>query len=581
MVDDSGALWTSGDRWEPSGQTPPNLWGAVDAGVGWPNVIVGGIRVTDRCTGVSWSTGRSWWLADPEPGTATLELQGTIDAELAGVGIGTPVAILAEPIGTLWTGWIDGINETTVPQDGELAVGLSITASDALSRILSVQLYSSLVLAAGQLDKRLRDLATAAGVPGAPPVRVLQTSGILPQLAAVTLAGSSASPLQLGDHLSACERASNAIVAMERDGSWLILPRARVVTTPEVITLDGDSDPNELQRAIATPDRVRNVFTIAGTETDIATSITKYGRRGYDVPAGVSTTPPPYAPETLAALAEPAPFAVATIPIETRTAVAVPLSPFDWCRVSTRPDDELYQALGFSWRAEPDTWELSVELDRTVMTIAGPPDPNNPDPPDPEPPPTTATVTDTFVCDRSAYVVKTTGGLNAGNGGSVDMLVGLLADGNLARGLLRFAMPWRGKVVSVSSAKLRLHVGQTTCMSPGGSPTTKVSRATASWSPGSYATRCAFSGSNAVVWPGPSATESGQVIKNAPSSTGALYEVDLTAIVRAWTTGSPNYGLRLQGASESSTGDRVPFWSSRAGAGGDRPTLVVTYVYEV
>jgi hypothetical protein len=60
--------WSAGFKWEPSGQALPSLWEGVDAGVGYPDVIVDGILVTDRCTGVSWSRGRSWWLADPEPG---------------------------------------------------------------------------------------------------------------------------------------------------------------------------------------------------------------------------------------------------------------------------------------------------------------------------------------------------------------------------------------------------------------------------------------------------------------------------------------------------------------------------------
>ena len=573
------SVWSGGWQWEPSGdETATSLWGGVDAGVGWPDIVVDGIRVEDRCTGASWSTGRSWWLADPEPGAATVELQGTLAGELAGATVGDELRIEAPPVGVMWRGWIDSIVETTIPQDGELAQGLTIQASDAMSRILSVELYSSLVLAAATLDRRLVELATAAGVPAPHIVNILPTAGTLPALAAVTLAGSTATPLKLADHLANCEKASNAIIAVARDGSWLVMPRARVLTTPHVVDLDGTSDLNELHRAVATPERVRNVFTIAGAATTIPTSVAKYGRRGFDVPAGISTTAPPYAPETLAALAEPLPFATGIIPVASRTAAAVALELFDWCRVSTRPADELYQLLSASWRADPGSWELGVELDRTQVSIAAPP--IDPDPPNPTPP-TTATVTDTFICDRTAYVVKSPGGTNLGNGASVDVLVGLLADGNLARGLVRFALPWRGKVVSVSSAKLRLRGGQTTCMSYGGSPSTRISRATSSWSPGTFATRCSFSGSNAVVYPGPSATTTAAVVKAGPTAEGQLFEAGIVDIVRAWASGSPNHGLQLRGASESTTNDRAVYWSKSAGSSGDRPTLVVTYTYEV
>lgn len=567
------SLWSDGDKWEPSGQVEPSLWGGVDAGVGWPDVIVDGIHVEDRCTALSWSSGRTWWLADPEPGTASITLQGTLAGELAGVVLGDVVQVAADPVGSLWKGWIDSIVEVTDPVDGELAKGLQITAVDALSRILSVELYSSLALIAGDLVRRLNDLAIAAGVPSPQVVTVLPTTGVLPQLAAVTLAGSSAAPLTLSDHLAQCERASNAIVAVARDGSWLILPRARVLSTPPVVSLD----PNHLDRMIATPERVRNVFTLAGALTTFSASIGKYGRRAYDVPAGLTVGLPPYAPETLAAFAEPAPFAGVTVPVRHRTAAAVALNLFDWCRITTRPTNEYYQALAMSWTATPDEWSVGLELDRTQMTIAAPP--IDPDPPDP-PNPIEGIATTTFLCDRSAYVVQA-GGLNAGNGGSVDMLVGRLGDGNLARGLVRFNLAWAGPPVEVLSAKLRLRGGQTTCSGYGGSPATEVQRLTGGWSPGAFATRCAFSSTNAVVFPGPAATSAGQVTKAGPKAEGQLYEVDVTAIVQAWASGSPNYGVRLRAANEGDAGDRAPYWSRHAGASGDRPTLVVNYTYEV
>jgi hypothetical protein len=211
------------------------------------------------------------------------------------------------------------------------------------------------------------------------------------------------------------------------------------------------------------------------------------------------------------------------------------------------------------------------------MSIAAPP--IDPDPPNPIPP-TTATATDTFVTDRSAYVVRTAGGLDAGNGASVDLLVGRLGDGGTARALVRFAMPWRGKVVSVQSAKLRLEGGATNCSGFGSGPTFTVSRIVDGWSPGSFATRCAFSSSNAAVYPGPAVTSSGQVTKAGPAGTGSVVEIDVTTIVRAFASGSPNYGFRLRGADETSTADRAPVHSHHA-ASGDRPTLVVKYTYEV
>lgn len=576
------ARWSEGWPWMPDAEGgptgEPSLWESVDASVGWPDVLVRGVNLCDRVTSVRWSHGRDWWLSAPEPGTASIELAGALPAGVV-IELGDPVVIAAPPAGELWHGWVDAVSEHLAPRDGEVDHVVRVSAVDALSRLLSAEVYSSTTFAAGTLETRLLAMAQLAGV-GVRPVRIAPSVGVLPQLAAVTVAASAADPATFADQLARAELASNAIVAVGLDGSWLILPRDRLPATPAVVDLVGDSCPNAADIATASPERARNAFTIAGAaEVVRQASIDRYGRRAFDVPAGVSSTPPPYSSAMLDALADPQPFVRATVPVASRSAAAVQLEPFGFVRLPGRP--ELYQLLGLEWRASPDAWTAVLELDRTQSSIAEPPPPEDP-PVDPPPPPaTTATVTETFSCDRAAYVVKSSGGLYAGNGGSVDLLVGLLADGHLSRALVRFAIGWNGKVRTVKSAKLRLRIGATTCMGYGSSPRVTASRITGAWSEGTYSTRCGFASSNAVKWPGPAYTSSGAVTKDASRTEGALLELDVTAAVAAIAAGAPNYGFMIRGASETNTANRVSLWSRHASSSGDRPTLVVTYEYEV
>jgi hypothetical protein len=560
-----------------AGYLEPSPLDAVAGSAGWttatyqltvpPDVTSGAVTV------VMYGDLGSWAAVD--------EITVRAGSSLAAIELGDTVAIAAEPAGQLWHGWVDGIDYHLEPADGEVRTTIRVTAVDQLSRILTAEVYRSVVLQAGDLEARLLALAQYAGVPPRA-VRHAPSAGVLPQLATVTLAGSASKPVKLAEHLAACELASNAIVAVAPDGAWLILARDALPSTPAVVDLVGDSCPSSADVATTTPDRVRNAFTIAdGAEVVRQASIDRYGRRAFDVPAGVTAAgvTPPYTASFFDALADPAPFVRVTVPVAARSARAVPLAPFAFVRLPDRA--ELYQLLGLTWQATPGAWEVHLELDRTQTSIAATPAPELPPVTPPPPPATTRTVTTTFACERSAYVVNATGGIAAGNGGSVDLLVGLLGDGQLARGLVRFPLAWAGKVRQVKSAKLRLRVGQTTCSSYGSSPRITAYRAGSTWLEGTYSTRCAFASSNAVKWPGPTQFSTGAASGSPARTEGALLELDVTAIVAAWASGAPNYGFVLRGASESNSANRCPFWSRNASSSTMRPTLVVTYEHEV
>jgi hypothetical protein len=64
-----------------------------------------------------------------------------------------------------------------------------------------------------------------------------------------------------------------------------------------------------------------------------------------------------------------------------------------------------------------------------------------------------------------------------------------------------------------------------------------------------------------------------------PSGDNASVDINVTALVKAWVAGSPNYGIMLRGASEEASSNRVELYSDDASS--RQPRLIIDYTYEV
>lgn len=197
-----------------------------------------------------------------------------------------------------------------------------------------------------------------------------------------------------------------------------------------------------------------------------------------------------------------------------------------------------------------------------------------PIPPDPTPPPTTR-VTRTYTCAKDARLALTSGGASYGSGAEGQLPVGS-GSGWKNRAVLDFAsIDWTG-VVAVVSATLRLTTSSQVNLAFGSSPKVEARRITGSWSEGSSSSP---SGSNAVVWPGPSTTTTGASQATVTRSEGARIGLSVTAIARAWApvaaggSGATRRGIALYSAAESDPAKATEFLSRETGSSGSRPVL--------
>jgi hypothetical protein len=550
------------------------------ASLPYPQVLIGPgttayptLHYESLTRSATWTLGRSWWFAPPEPGTATVELDGDHDELKPGDVLG-----IATGFGGGWTGRVDDVTHERAVVGGEVRDTTRVSAVEVTSWLASTKLAGWAVVAQ-TFGERVAALYQKAGTIIGAPV-VMPAASTIASPAAGTV-GTATDPVLASAYLEELERQHNAIVQVRGNGTTVVLKRdalpADLAGVPPPILLTGDDCPVSLRFDRSTVGTVVNLWRFTDGEEAYTTpvpstgltSAQSYGVREYDTrtpkanasryPAGMRT-----------ALAEAQPTYVAELSIRRNGQPGASLSPFDLVELE---DGTSLQVLALSTSVRPDAWSVSLVLDPGQGAISGTPTPPTP------PPPTRkrATVSPSIAGD--AYVVRTTGGLNAGNGAGGVILVGLLGDGNLSRGLVEWAgMTFAGRNRRVVSATLTLTTRRDGCMQYGSSPKVRVLRVTGSWSEGSYnaAGGCGFATSNAVKYPGPATTSSGAVSASVPASDGRSVAIRIDAIAQAWLDGAAQHGLELQGHTESSSAYRCGF----SATGSTRARLSITYEYD-
>jgi hypothetical protein len=194
-----------------------------------------------------------------------------------------------------------------------------------------------------------------------------------------------------------------------------------------------------------------------------------------------------------------------------------------------------------------------------------------PAPPPPAPPPPTQTVIRTYVVNKDSRLALTSGGSKYGSGTEHELPVGSWS-GWRNRALLAFAaIPW-GDVISVVSAELRLWTTTQVNIGFGSTPKIRVKRVTSNWSEGSASSP---SGANAVIYPGPGVTATGETVVSITGSQSTQCVIPITAIVKAWApvlaggSGLANYGVALYSYAEDSPAYTTEFSAREAGSSVD------------
>lgn len=216
-------------------------------------------------------------------------------------------------------------------------------------------------------------------------------------------------------------------------------------------------------------------------------------------------------------------------------------------------------------------WRLVTTIPRVEWDAVEPPPVVPPIPP-PNP---YHTESRTYIATSDALLALTSGGARYGAGGASTIPVGGWS-GWTYRGVIAFpAIPWT-KVRAVVSATLNLDTTTQVRVGFGSSPKLEVRRITQSWSAGSSSSP---SSGNAVVWPGPSTTDTGKVVASMPTAQNAAKGIRVDAIARSWAptsvggTAAPQYGLMLRETSSSGT-YTTEVWPVEKG-GAQRPELVL------
>lgn len=166
-----------------------------------------------------------------------------------------------------------------------------------------------------------------------------------------------------------------------------------------------------------------------------------------------------------------------------------------------------------------------------------------------------------YVNKDSRIAFRNSDSANLGSGTSTALPTGQYA-GYIYRALLGFDYSFSG-MLAITSAVLHIRTSTQVHVAFGSDPDVEVRRITASWSEGSSN---ALSGSNAVIWPGPSSTTLNSVQWDVPTSESTWTTVDITAMIQDALAAGVFHGLNLRAVDEGSSADVGEFSSREAGS---------------
>jgi hypothetical protein len=571
------SLWDGGIEWDTvSTAGATGYWASATApdraGKPYLSVAIAGRRYPDANQSASWSLGRSDWLSVLSPTSASLSFFGSIQAvpndvivislmvDDAGAGAGDDKSI---PSPALWIGRVDSV-EVSQTTDGNYWT--NITGTDIIGILGQAMAPSS--IAASTLDSLVETLALGAGQ-----TVVVNHGYTLPSL----VADASIDGTVL-DLINRAERSSNALLFLKGAGNLYAMQRQAIVTAIiRTIPLTGLDTPSSWTEQTSVSSVINDwSFTDEATSwgpttSSDATSQAAYGKRSYSVSDMLTTDATPYT-DLYAGGVLATPRAVLTgaeFPIYDLSQKVLYLDPLEWIS----RDDDTWQVMSVSHDVTPGDWRMTITADQTQNALT---DVANPDPEDPDPPPDTTTTTVSYVSTKSGVAYKSSGGAYYGNGADDYLSVGYYA-GTRTRSCIQFPIDWGDfpGFIRVKKAVMTLRTTGQVRVAFGSDPRFYCKRITESWNEGSTTYPNDANGGQ-LVWPGPAATSSGQVLKDIGTSENNDITVTITDIAQGWKDSGHNYGLRLMSANEDNSSRTTEFYSDDYSTSGFRPEITIT-----
>ena len=277
VVTMTASLWSGGVTW--GADADEGTWmpdGASPSGRPVPTIAIGGANLTSSIRSASWSLGPSDPFADLSPGSGSFSFVGEIAAEP-----GDDV-VVSTGWGPMWAGRVESV---TVMTD---------TAGDEWTDIAAVDRIGELGLAqlrkdngkVGTLVEIIEYLGRRAGVRVNVADASTGTYG-LPQLQRFAYFSETFTGSVL-EYINIAARSSNAMVALQPDGSLRTMTREALPSEPSTVTLDGNEAPVSWTRTLAWGADVNRWSFTNPDGTDlldqpIAADILAHGERSWTV----------------------------------------------------------------------------------------------------------------------------------------------------------------------------------------------------------------------------------------------------------------------------------------------------------
>lgn len=270
------SVWSGGAKWGPSSNTM--VWapsGATPSGRPVPAVAIGGTTINNQVQSASWSLGPSDPFADLTPADATFTFIGQLSVEP------DDAMVISTGWGPMWGGRVVSVSET-LGVDGLYRT--TVTATDKVGQ-MGLAALRKVPGKVGTLVEVIEYLARVAGV------RVTVTDASTGTYGLITLQRfaywSQTFTGSMLEYLNIAARSSNAMVALQPDGSLRVMTREALTSAPTTVTLTGDNSPSSWTRTRAWGNDVNRWTLTAPNDVDyeqaIPADIRAHGERAFTV----------------------------------------------------------------------------------------------------------------------------------------------------------------------------------------------------------------------------------------------------------------------------------------------------------
>lgn len=366
-------LWGSGCTWGAAAST----WGASLTTSGSPNVYVAVEGELQDAQAASWRLGRDDWFDVLQPSSGTFSIIGTTTAQP------NDDIIVTCDAGLLWSGNVDEVTET-IDLTGTWS---TITATDIIGKLgTTVKPMGQVAVGSdtfrwlvytdggvgGTLDEAaqyLLDLyATGVGI------TVGDSAGTLPTLLDAWYDPPDVTLLQV---LNVLEQSSNAMMALQPDGSIIIVMRdALVAASVDMTPLTGRDAPSSWNVTTGRSSVINHwvlekpaYYQSTVLDTTDTASVLAYGDRTYSVTDYQCSGYSHFSSALRTALAEPRPRVTgASIHITDLGQGALFLAPLSWLTY----DGDTWQVMSVEHSATPGgDWVVTITADVSQNAIVG------------------------------------------------------------------------------------------------------------------------------------------------------------------------------------------------------------------